>query len=257
MSLAPGIAMIIRSDQMNVLAKSAEEGFLDAAVRHMQQYSPTLTQAAGEEAVRDAAQAGIAKARSHGFESEGALFFYLDLTVLFGHCFDIDPQYTWMRPYLGPMEGLSEQQRARLLYWHVLAYLERANGPKGEFFDQALQRMPDVTIDRLDRAARARGSHLVEWMHPQRLPFLDGNAIPAIWGKAAECGYGAESGAGLAFLLTMAFGHGAFEDPLHGWLGRAGDETRNKAPASRIEDLLNRTKNYARLFLTQSLEVES
>jgi hypothetical protein len=225
--------MIIRHDQMTTLAEAAEAGYLDFAVRHMQAFSPHVTSAAGEAAVRQAAEAGLAHAREYGFESEGSLLFYLDLTILFGHGFDTDPQYAWMHPYLRELDGLSGFERSRLLHWHVTTYLHRVVGAAGEWAQQAIRRAQELNEDRLSRAARTQGDEMMRWMYPQRMPFYPAGCGSAAWSQAPAAGFEPGPAAALYVLITFLFGHKAMDDPLQPWL-----RDLTKAPKPSIDERL-------------------
>lgn len=253
--------MIIRTEQFDTLTKSAESGYVDGAVKHMEQYDPLLAAAAGRPGLEQVAREGLPKARGYGLGHGKELQLYLQLMMSLGSAFDTDPMFAWLHPFLTEMEGVGTKERARLLHFHADAYLERAYGVNGELGEKALERTTQLTRDRLQLAGTeldARGSKLLEWLHPERLDYLAPLAVQGMIGiarrSAAEAKLPAFEGSAYLFLLLFAFGHRVCDDPLHPWLKKELADQPGEDSSAKMDRLLARTRLYLTMMLRQLRE---
>ncbi len=250
--------MIIRKQQFDTLTGTAESGYTEGAVRHLRRYDPLLAAAAGQAGLEQVAAEGLEKARKYNLGSGRELQLYLQLMMSLGSAFDTDPQFAWLQPFLREMEGVSTVERARLLHFHARAYLERAYGEKGEHGETALERTMQLTRDRLQRAGAdfdTSGPKLIEWLHPQRLEYLDSEAVAGLTAnarqQAGEAGLPAPEGAVFLFLLMFAFGHRVCADPLHPWLRKELADRGSEDSNARMDRLIARTQTYLTMMLRQ------
>ncbi len=250
--------MIIRKQQFDTLTTSAESGYIEGAVRHLRQYDPLLAAAAGQAGLEQVAGEGLEKARRYNLGSGRELQLYLQLMMSLGSAFDTDPQFAWLHPFLREMEGVGTMERARLLHFHARAYLERAYGDKGEHGQKALERTLQLTRDRLQRAGAdfdTSGPKLMEWLHPQRMEYLDSEAIAGLMAtarkQAGEAGLPGPEGAVFLFLPMFAFGHRVCADPLHPWLRKELADRDAADSSARMDRLIARTHTYLTMMLRQ------
>lgn len=117
---------------MRALAGIAFERFVDRAVAHVRRCFPEQYEALGEPEVREAVAHAVARAGSHGFESDDEVVVYLTLMFCFGRDFDLDPYCAWARE---PLAGRAEGNSARLARLRTLglAYEKEGRGyrPRG------------------------------------------------------------------------------------------------------------------------------
>lgn len=245
--------MIIRNDQIDILAKAAETRYVVRAADHLERFDPPLAKSAGRASLEKAALQGLASARQYGFTEDRALQLYLELMMTLGSGFDSDPMLGWLHPFLQADSG-SAAERARLIHFHVLAYLERAFGRSREHGRAGLQRAATLTLDRLSTLGLdidAQVMRLVEWLQPQRIDFLDSAALEELLAGARKeaTHYRLPSGEGtvVVFMLKFAFGHKVLSDPLYEWIEKPLNAEGANEPAVRLE----RYCNYLRRAITQ------
>jgi hypothetical protein len=256
--------MIIRNEQFKALTEVADAGYVQSAVAHLKTYDPLLASAAGDEGLAKVARNGLTAARGYGLGQGRALQLYLQLMMSFGSGFDTDPQFRWLHPFLQNMEGVGALERARLLHFHATSYLDRAFGERGKHGQAALERISLLTVDRLRDVGKdfhGRGARLLEYLHPQRMDYLEPDVmddlISSAWTHANQASLPMPESAVLLFLLMFAFGHQVCEDPLHPWLERQlRSGGANDGPA-RLQQLETRSKTYLEMMLRQLKETSA
>src|SRR5580704_13332840 len=96
--------LMIRNEQMRVLAQGAVKRFEASAARHLKRNIPEFCAELGPEAlagfVRDAVRRGL----SHGLEEDYDLLRFVNLTYLLDPGFDDDPELPWAKAYLADLE---------------------------------------------------------------------------------------------------------------------------------------------------------
>ncbi|MFN7920223.1 MAG: hypothetical protein U0Q16_09010 [Bryobacteraceae bacterium] len=243
--------MIVRQRQIRTLAAESEERSAASAARHLETYDPLLAAAAGKAGLQRLAGEGIPRAREYGFTAGNHLQLFLEMLMSFGNAFDTDPQYRWLRPFLDPAEG-SPAERASLLHFHAVSYLDRAFGERGALGLAALERGENLNVDRLARIAgslRGRAPELLQWLHPERLEFLEPGALDELvdtaWKTAAGFGLDMPTGAALLLVLQFTFGHGVHEDPVHPWLRKMLEEQSDGK--AKVEQIGAKANTYVQL----------
>ena len=89
--------LVLREQQMRALARAALPQWM---ANHLKQFFPRECAALGEAGLRERVREGIARAVSHGFETEVQISQYVDLMFAFGPDFDRDPEFSWPGPIL-------------------------------------------------------------------------------------------------------------------------------------------------------------
>src|SRR4029453_3221824 len=118
--------MIIRAEQMKVFEERAWQQFEEEMMAHSKDFSPRLCEVIGDEQLRVAVRAAIARAVDYGFTNRGPIRLFVEMMFLCGSSFDTDPQY----PALGEALRSETDQMRRAEQIHDLhnAYLERVSG---------------------------------------------------------------------------------------------------------------------------------
>jgi hypothetical protein len=252
--------MIIRKEQYSVLTQSAETGYIESAVAHLKRYDPLLAAGAGQQGLEKVARKGLTDARRYGLSEGRALQLYLELIMSLGSGFDTDPQLCWLHPYLEGIEGVSTLERARLLQFHAVSYLDRAYGEKGEHGKAALERVGQIQTEQLRDMGMdldAGAMQVLHWLHPERMDYVDLDALHALMNsarrEAGELRLPMPEGAVLLILLMFAFGHKVCADPLHPWLEQELRESTGEDGSARMERLMTRTRTYLKMMLRQQL----
>ncbi len=89
--------LVLREQQVRALARAVLPQWI---AKHLKQFFPVECAALGEPGLRERVREGIARALSHGFETEVHISQYVDLMFAFGADFDTDPALSWPQPIL-------------------------------------------------------------------------------------------------------------------------------------------------------------
>jgi len=93
-------------------------------VQHLTRFFPDESGAMGEEGLREHVRHAIDRGKDYGLTSERDLCKYLNLTMVYGRDFDIDPQLEWMREFLTDPDVPEPSERMSRLYAQTLYSLE-------------------------------------------------------------------------------------------------------------------------------------
>jgi hypothetical protein len=83
--------MIIRAEQMRVFEERAWQQFEEEMMAHSKDFSPRLCELIGDEQLRVAVRAAIARAMDYGFTNRGPIRLFVEMMFLCGSSFDTDP----------------------------------------------------------------------------------------------------------------------------------------------------------------------
>ena len=122
--------LLIRDDQMRVLARHAQERFAVRAVAHLKRVLPEECAAMGEPAVRNSVDMAIRKAESYGIEEELDVLRYLNLMYALGFDFDTDPETAWAAEVLQDKD-LDPGSKVELLWDRVESEADAGEGSVG------------------------------------------------------------------------------------------------------------------------------
>ncbi len=196
----------------------------------------------GDERLREVARLGLQRAERYGFTNRGPARFYVDLMLLFGSDFDTDPQFPWAAQALTDTAASDQMVRAERLWAGAQDFLDRADGPNGEFTLDALRRVRR-RIDKARNEPPADQAGVLielEQLHPHRWHAIGEPAGRAVVARAAELAqpYASEAGALLLFAtLVFLLGHGVAGDPQFPWVAAALAKEPRATPAEVIEEV--------------------
>jgi len=77
---------------MSAFKTAAASRFEAGLAAHVRTYFPNHSKIAGETGTGTLARLALARARSHGIESERGVYLYLNVMLILGSYFDEDPQ---------------------------------------------------------------------------------------------------------------------------------------------------------------------
>ena len=236
--------LIIRKEQIKLLDEEMLRRFEDEMVVHLSEFSPPLFRVLGHDQLCDVVRFGFSKAGAYGFSLRGPIRLYLELMLLFGSHFDMDPQYPWAAKILNDERSVSEMQRAEWLHEMTLAYQASVSGAQGLHTNEALSQLLVTGRNPVTFSAEAFDESMKSEMHrvfPQKAAFIGEAALSALihGGREEAKGYGFPArGEMLMVVLKFAFGHGCGNDQLYPWIGRTLRDERmvsSTAKADRLE----------------------
>jgi hypothetical protein len=92
--------LVIRHAQMDALARSAMEPFVENVIAHLRRVWPEECAAMGDEGLEAFVARGMAKCERYGIETEYDVGRFCDLMLLLTPDFDEDPNIPWAQDIL-------------------------------------------------------------------------------------------------------------------------------------------------------------
>jgi hypothetical protein len=89
------IMLTIRKEQLKVFSQNETLNFEDRVAAHLRKIFPERSELLGEEKLAELIQRGIKRARVYEIVAQRDVCKYLDLMMIFGQDFDIDPKLAW------------------------------------------------------------------------------------------------------------------------------------------------------------------
>jgi hypothetical protein len=113
----------IRQAQWNVLSAVETKNFESLMAEHLHHFFPRQFKATGEAAVYELIRTGIRLAASHDIKNRRDVCKYIDLMVVLGLHFDLDPRFPWVAEVLNRKQD--SNLRMRSLIEHAKYHLTR------------------------------------------------------------------------------------------------------------------------------------
>jgi hypothetical protein len=108
--------LIIRDAQMAVFAQRDKEMYVDRMTAYLQSKYSKQCEPLGEEGTKDLVKYGIQRAANYGINTEIAVREYLEIMMMYGRDFDIDPKHEWATRILSDPGFEHGKARADKLY---------------------------------------------------------------------------------------------------------------------------------------------
>ncbi len=245
------IMLRIREEQLSVFRQAAFRRFEDSLVPHLRKFAPELSEALGEERLRDVIRLGIERSGKYGFNQRGSVRLYVELMFLFGSDYDTDPQYPWAGAVLTNPAYVDPMERAERLYDEMESYLDAVAGPDDEYSHRALRAMsglpPDLTLLREARFEEQILA-LMKSIFPEKCRYVGKHSLCALITRAVEeaeaFSLATQEGKILFVGMMFALGHGFACDRLYPWVAYTLNNPSIKNPHKRIERLRSKGLTY-------------
>ncbi|HZF47778.1 MAG TPA: hypothetical protein VE093_03960 [Polyangiaceae bacterium] len=237
---------------MTVFGRALElEQFEGEMVVHLHQFSPRHADVVGDDWLRRAVRLGIERAAAYGVTNPGLLKSYIELMMMFGAAFDVDPLYPWAAEVLCDPGLTDEVVRMKRLYDATLRYLDAVSDPEQQPPIQALRNLVQFLGEGVPPAALRDEQTAIETLariYPQRCAHLGEARLRQFvrLGPGAAARYDVATDQGLVVVTGMMFGigWGFADDPLWPWVGATLHDPSIKSPERRAERLQGRTQIY-------------
>ena len=220
--------LVIREEQMSVLAQAVARNFENRLLEHLQEFFPRQGQILGVEQSRALIRLGIAQAEKYGFETERDVYLYVGLMCMLGSYFDQDPQLPWAAKILTDENIVYPNDRADQLYHRAMVFLNEAAGKENQYLEIALRKMREFPVSALTRTGENRdlsfGDYALKSLYalfPEKYEAVGDSAIRQMirQGYQSARGYGLTGEAGIATYIGLMFmlGSGFDRDPRYPW----------------------------------------
>jgi hypothetical protein len=87
--------LTIREEQLRAFRKVEVQKFVDQAAIHVGKFFPKQCRELGHDKLRELIRDGIQTGSRYGITGKADVLKYIDLTVLFGRDFDVNPELPW------------------------------------------------------------------------------------------------------------------------------------------------------------------
>jgi hypothetical protein len=118
--------LVIRDEQLRALSLPLFEQWMES---HLCDYFPEQCSNLPVTELRATIREGIAKARRYGFTADADICRFVDISVVLGADFDIDPQYPWAAAILNDPAFPDAGVRLEMLFEAACEHLRQAPGP--------------------------------------------------------------------------------------------------------------------------------
>jgi hypothetical protein len=233
--------LTIRTEQFEVFERAARQRFEDEMVAHSKDFSPRLCAVIGEDQLRVALRAAIARAEGFGFSNRGPIRLFIELTFLHGSGFYSDPQYPGMAKTLSA--SADQMERAEQMHLVSLEYLEQVAGPGNANVRKALAQLLTFARSPLRFSGPFEEAMLdvLIGIFPQKAAYVGEARLRALIAEAIKHGreqrFSTARHGALLVALMFAFGHACTDDPLYPWIARTLNDDRIADPAARAARL--------------------
>lgn len=108
--------MLIRDDQMTAFSSASVDTFVADMIAHLNRCFPAECAALGPQEVRDTVRSGIERSRGYGITASREVCTYVDLMIVFGPDFDVDPKLPWAASILNDKRWKDSAPKVDRLY---------------------------------------------------------------------------------------------------------------------------------------------
>ena len=216
--------MIIRSQQMAGLERSAQGAFENRLLSHIQEFFPVHWRETGAERLRAVIRTGITNAATYGLAAEREIYLFVSLMLYLGSSFDTDFQLPWAADALKEASEEDPFTRIDRTYHAALDYLHRVAGPDGIHTRSAIERYI-VCVPRVNSKPLEKLPEMLMEIHPQKYRELSPAQVAQLGEQGRRWGFFSPEVIGQGKLLcgslALLLGHGFAEDPQFYWAKEA------------------------------------
>lgn len=246
--------LTIRKEHLERFAHAAVRNFEDRMVAHLRAFAPRHFKILTEEEIRGVIRHGMAQAQRHGFTSERNIRLYVELMLVLGSGFDVDPQWPWAAELLNADALTDEVERMDRLQdraWQCLEqlvgdYRDAQGAVDPQRFVEQIRRLRHEREEVLTLAALPafveRVMTRLQHTFPRKCAYLGDPGLRQLIDRSRQraAGHGVTSERGVAFFVACTFtlGGGFDEDPQLPWGAAILNDPAIPDQRERVDKLL-------------------
>jgi hypothetical protein len=242
---------------MRVFEEARLPDFEDYMVEHLKEFSPFFSESLGQAAMRSVINAGMERAKKHGFTYRGPVRFYIETAILLGIDFDTDPQYPWAAKLLDDATLTDQTQRADRVHGQLMDFLDAVDGPDHAYTNRALRVLRESPMATAPASSPDFADAMLcrmQEVHPEKAQYVGEPALRGLIAKALEESgkFNISTGAGVSLILALMFviGHGCANDPKFPWIAGTLNNPAVVDPNQRADRLYSKAITYLDHVLT-------
>jgi hypothetical protein len=248
----------IRNSQLEDFREAALQSFEDEMVEHIKEFFPNHFMAMQQTGTRATIRYGYEKAKSYGFTTKRNVCLYLNIMLLLGSNFDIDPQYPLAKSILTAQSEPNPNLRMDELSDKVLETMELVAGPGNmnlfrailNFNKKADEIFQSLIFDNLNEA-----HHHLNVLFAQKYQAIGVANLQKMINlgsrNAAAYGLVSESGVLIYVVFMFMLGSGFDKDPQFPWAGDILNGAVYENERKKIEALYYKAIDNLRVALSQ------
>lgn len=238
------VMLTINEEQMQAFTAVARHSFESEMLLHLKHFLPALCQQVGDDQLRLVISSGMDRAKSRGFDNRGPVRLYLELTLMLGSQFDVDPQYPWAKKILLDDNVTPQMARADLLYGEADNYWQKVNGTGNAYFYEAIKnldffiRQPSAHSTTID-VSSLLGQ--VERVYPEKAYYLGVESLEVVINQAIyeakQFQFATPHQVSLLVILRVILGCAYKNDPLYPWISTVMGHVSSADPIAKFQRL--------------------
>ena len=107
--------MLIREVQMEAMSESFNDDYINRIIPSLKKDCPEQCSVLGDDELRKIARYGLDHSKLYGITTETNVYCYIEMMILFGKNFDVDPDKSWASEILNNNEFIDEDEKTDFL----------------------------------------------------------------------------------------------------------------------------------------------
>ncbi|AZS50192.1 hypothetical protein DM558_05110 [Entomomonas moraniae] len=261
------MAMSISNQQMHQLKNNLLDDYLKELMTLLQPDFGQWQQSIGEDNFYHALKQGVEDAKTEGFSQRGPVKLYINLQLLLGSGFAIDPQYAglteeWQRL---KTQHVSQLEQADTLHQELTPYFDQVLGEQNNALLNHLKRLQQLNLNELGvyKETYKPDLHaLLYELYPEKYQQLGKETMTQVIIKGTEKAYYQyhfEQPSHSALLVTACFslGHQFDQDPFLPWFSQTQEHNPINPMHMTTTDMNTNTKAYTQIKAAMNEEFEA
>lgn len=245
---------VLKNQQIEVYKEIALKNFEDKMLNHIKEFFPNHFNMIPEDCIREIIQLGYEKAKGYGFTTQRNVCLYINIMLVVGSNFDVDPMYSWVSTHLVD-SGDYPNVRMNRLSDESFKMLEKYTGSNNQFLNRALLKLNnsgEELFQKLKESDLNTFGETLKDIYPEKYDVIDYSNLLKVKRqgiiKANSHGIFSESNILVYLILMFLLGSEFDHDPQFNWVQKTlNDSTFNED--ERIKELYRSMMDNLRSYL--------
>jgi hypothetical protein len=235
----------IRAEQLRAFEEQALRRFESKMLEHVKEYFPNHHRVLGEARMRSSIRYAVVRAGAYGGVSERAICCYLNVMLVLGANFDVDPLFPWAGAALRDEGGGPPDRRIGDMASDAMHFVDRFAGEDNRRLNRALltarRELSRIrSTSRRESLVESAPEHLRR-IFPTKFDAVGEENVAEMIRQGAEAvlahGLREDADKFLYMLIMFALGSGFDRDPQFSWAADVLSEERGRGEKLHAEAL--------------------